>query len=159
MWNEQNVTLCVAFDPSMHASGKEFYLVPIVEFIDTVPKDVSDLGQLNGKKSSEGWYRLYRQEITDRSPCQRCSISAAISVLPRLQVNTLKSFARAISSSENDGKDENSIRESSFVLLQLVSALKSLQARGVEEAPRNLANFVLCREDKDAYHRLYMFQG
>ncbi|XP_031787298.1 inner centromere protein A isoform X2 [Nasonia vitripennis] len=137
VWNEQNVTLCLAFDPSMHASRKEFYLVPIVEFIDAVPKDVSDLGRLNGKKSSE----------------------ATISVLPRLQVNTLKSFAELISSSESGGMDENSIRESSFILLQLVSALKSLQARGVEEAPGNLANVVLCREDKDAYHRLYMFQG
>lgn len=53
VWNEQNVSLCVAFDPSMHASRKEFYLVPIVEFMDTVPKDVSDLG---GKKNSEGFY-------------------------------------------------------------------------------------------------------
>ena len=50
------------------------------------------------------------------------------------------------------------MRESSFMLLQLVSALKSLQARGIEEAPKNLTNVVLCREEKDAYHRLYLLQ-
>ncbi|XP_011500954.1 PREDICTED: serine/arginine repetitive matrix protein 2-like [Ceratosolen solmsi marchali] len=136
-WNEQNVTVCVAFEPGMHVSRKEFYLAPIAEFIDTVPKDIAELGYSTGRKTAE----------------------ATISVLPRLQVNTLKSFAEAIGEAEASIKDENATRESSFVLLQLVSALKSLQARGIEEAPGSLVNVVLCRENKDAYHRLYLFQG
>lgn len=51
------------------------------------------------------------------------------------------------------------MREASFVLLQFVTALKSLQARGIEESARSLNNVVLCREDKDAYYRLYLLQG
>ncbi len=129
-WSDSNVvTLCVAFEPSVHTSRKEFYLAPIVEFIDTVPQDLADIA---GRKNLE----------------------ATISVLPRLQVNTLESFAKLM-----DSSDEAAVRESSFVLLQIVSALKSLQARGIEEAPGSLSNVVLCREDKDAYHKLYLFQG
>ncbi|XP_058800175.1 uncharacterized protein LOC131669361 isoform X2 [Phymastichus coffea] len=135
VWNEQNnVTLCLAFDSSMRVAQKEFYLAPIVEFIDTVPKDILDLGQNIAKKSAE----------------------ATISVLPRLQINTLKSFAESVT--VENSNDENATRESSFILLQLVNALKSLQAQGIEDAPKDLNNIVLCREDKDAYHRLYVFQ-
>lgn len=132
-WTDNNfVTLCVAFEPSMHTSRKEFYLSPIVEFIDTVPQDLADMV---GCKSLE----------------------ATVSVLPRLQVNTISSFSEMMEASENN--DEGANRESSFVLLQIVSALKSLQARGIEEAPGNLTNVILCREDKDAYHKLYLFHG
>jgi hypothetical protein len=56
LWNEQNVTVCVAFDPGMHLSRKEFYLAPIVEFIDTVPKDIAELGHPTGRKTAEGRY-------------------------------------------------------------------------------------------------------
>lgn len=83
------------------------------------------------------------------------SITATISVLPRLQVSTIQSFG----SSTKDMHDEGTVRESSFVLLQFVTALKSLQARGIEESARSLSNVVLCREDKDAYYRLYLLQG
>lgn len=58
-----------------------------------------------------------------------------------------------------DLHDEGTIREASFVLLQFVTALKSLQARGIEESASSLNNVVLCREDKDAYYRLYLLQG
>ncbi|XP_015598904.1 PHD finger protein rhinoceros isoform X2 [Cephus cinctus] len=132
-WNEHSVTLCIAFDLALHVSRKEFYLVPIVEFMDSVPEDILEKTTLSG--------------ITN--------LEATISVLPRLQVNTIQSFA-AIS---KDSKDDNVIRESSFILLQFVNALKSLQARGIEESPKNLSNVVLCREDKDACYRLYLLQG
>ncbi|XP_012281505.1 uncharacterized protein LOC105700329 isoform X2 [Orussus abietinus] len=132
-WNDQNVTLCIAFDPVLHVSRKEFYLVPIVEFPDSVPDDVlKNVGTLVVRKNFE----------------------ATISVLPRLQVNTIQSFAAMT----KDSKEEPS-RESSFVLLQFVNALKNLQARGIEDAPRDLSNVVLCREDKDACYRLYLLQG
>ena len=58
-----------------------------------------------------------------------------------------------------DSKDEGTTKDSFFVLLQFVNAMKNLQARGIEEAPKNLSNVVLCREDKDACYRLYLLQG
>ncbi|XP_066582439.1 serine-rich adhesin for platelets isoform X2 [Prorops nasuta] len=132
-WNDQSVTLCIAFDLAMHVSRKEFYLAPIIEFIDRVPEKIVDKAQLQGIKSME----------------------ATITVLPPLQVSTISGFGKTA----KDSSDEAMIREASLVLLQFVNALKSLQARGIEEAPRNLSNSVLCREDKDAYYRLYLLQG
>nr|XP_031847524.1 treacle protein isoform X1 [Nomia melanderi]XP_031847525.1 treacle protein isoform X1 [Nomia melanderi]XP_031847526.1 treacle protein isoform X1 [Nomia melanderi]XP_031847528.1 treacle protein isoform X1 [Nomia melanderi] len=132
-WNELNVSLCVAFDLATHVSRKEFYLAPIIEFIDSVPKEITGGTCLPGNKQLE----------------------ATISVLPRLQVSTIQSFG----SSTKDMHDEGTVREASFVLLQFVTALKSLQARGIEESARSLSNVVLCREDKDAYYRLYLLQG
>lgn len=82
-------------------------------------------------------------------------VAATISVLPRLHVTTVQSFGAT--SREMD--HESSIRSASFVLLQLVNALKSLQARGIEDASRSLNDVVLCREDKDACYRLYLLQG
>ncbi|KAI4493978.1 hypothetical protein M0802_009354 [Mischocyttarus mexicanus] len=132
-WNEQNVTLCIAFDQAMHVSRKEFYLAPIIEFIETVPKDISERVSLSAGKDME----------------------ATISVFPRLQVSTVQAFGLVT----KDSQDEGSIRESSFVLLQFVNALKSLQARGIEESSKGLSNVMLCREDKDACYRLYLLQG
>lgn len=133
IWNEHNVTLCIAFDLALHVSRKEFYLVPIVEFRDAVPDDILEMVNSGGKKNLE----------------------ATISVLPRLQVNTIQTFALMV----KDTKDESVIRELSFVFVQYVSVLKNLQARGIEEAPKSLNNVVLCREDKDACYRLYLLQG
>lgn len=132
-WNELNVTLCIAFDLATHVSRKEFYLAPIIEFIDSPPKEIIDNGCLPTNKQLE----------------------ATISVLPRLQVSTIQLFG----ATSRDPHEEGAIRESSFVLLQFVTALKSLQARGIEESARSLNNVVLCREDKDAYYRLYLLQG
>ncbi|XP_053975417.1 uncharacterized protein LOC128874590 isoform X1 [Hylaeus volcanicus] len=132
-WNELNVTLCVAFDLATHVSRKEFYLAPIIEFIDSVPKEITDRTCLLGNKQLE----------------------ATISVLPRLQVSTIQSYGATTGGMH----DEGIVREASFVLLQFVTALKSLQARGIEESARSLNNVVLCREDKDAYYRLYLLQG
>ncbi|KAG7190663.1 hypothetical protein KM043_006741 [Ampulex compressa] len=132
-WNEQNVTLCIAFDLATHVSRKEFYLAPVIEFIDSVPKEITDKTCLPGNKDAE----------------------ATISVLPRLQVGTIQSFGAA----SRDAHDEGATREASFVLLQFVNALKSLQARGIEEASKSLNNVVLCREDKDSCYRLYLLQG
>ena len=109
----------------------------------------------SSQKTSANNRRAYR--LFERASTHVCLLAATISVLPRLQVNTLESFTDTLP--QEIGKEEQATRESSFVLLQLVSALKCLQARGVEEMPRSLDNVVLCREDKDAYHRLYLFQG
>lgn len=68
-------------------------------------------------------------------------------------MTTIQSFG-AIS---RDISNENAKREASFVLLQLVNALKSLQARGIEDANGSLNDIILCREN--VYYRLYLLQG
>ncbi|XP_033209949.1 uncharacterized protein LOC117168421 isoform X2 [Belonocnema kinseyi] len=133
IWNDQNLTICITFDPTTHVSRKEFYLAPIVEFMDSVPQELAKKRECNGRKNVE----------------------ATISVLPRLQVNTIHSF----SVMTKDTKDEGTTKDCCFVLLQFVNAMKNLQARGIEEAPKNLSNVVLCREDKNACYRLYLLQG
>ena len=45
-------------------------------------------------------------------------------------------------------------KEISFVLLQLVNGLKSLQAQGIEEIEACLDQFLLIRADKDPHYRL-----
>lgn len=81
-------------------------------------------------------------------------VLATISVLPRLHVTTIQSFVSRDASNEGGAN-----REASFVLLQLVNALKSLQARGIEDTSKSLNDVILCREDKDACYRLYLLQG
>ena len=53
-WNELNVTLCVAFDLATHVSRKEFYLAPVIEFIDSPPKEIADRACPPGNKQLEG---------------------------------------------------------------------------------------------------------
>lgn len=82
-------------------------------------------------------------------------ILATISVLPRLHVTTIQSFGPVSKDVNNEGAN----KEASFVLLQLVNALKSLQARGIEDTSKSLNDVILCREDKDVCYRLYLLQG
>ncbi|XP_043267223.1 uncharacterized protein [Venturia canescens] len=133
VWNEHAVTLCLALDTAVPLSGKEFCLTPVTEFVDVVPEKIS-LKCFAGRKN----------------------VDAFVSVFARMQVNTVQSFAVEIS---RDEKTDVWLRASCFVLLQLVNALKNLQARGIEEASKNLGNLVLCREDKDTCYRLYMLRG
>jgi len=80
-------------------------------------------------------------------------VLATISILPCLNVITIQSFGAM----SKDISGEGASRETSFVFLQLVNALKSLQARGIEDASKSLNDVVLCRED--VYYRLYLLQG
>lgn len=41
-WNDQNVTLCITFDLAMPMPQKDFYLTPVIEFVDRVPKEMID---------------------------------------------------------------------------------------------------------------------
>lgn len=93
-------------------------------------------------------YQIYQCEIVTL-------ILATISVLPRLHVTTIQSFGTASRDVSNEGAN----REASFVLLQLLNALKSLQARGIEDTSKSLNDVLLCREDKDVCYRLYLLQG
>lgn len=102
--------------------------------------------------------RCRRYGISQRKKSKNTSdnnlfILATISVLPCQHVTTVQSFGAM----SKDINGESASREASFVLLQLVNALKSLQARGIEDASRSLSDVVLCRED--VYYRLYLLQG
>ncbi|XP_018308135.1 uncharacterized protein [Mycetomoellerius zeteki] len=130
-WNDQNVTLCIAFDLAMPMPQKDFYLMPIIEFVDKVPKEIIEKVQ----------------------PSRNEDVEATISILPCLNVTTIQSFGAM----SKDINGECASREASFVFLQLVNALKSLQARGIEDASKSLSDIVLCRED--VYYRLYLLQG
>ncbi|XP_025267179.1 uncharacterized protein LOC105259582 isoform X2 [Camponotus floridanus] len=130
-WNDQNVTLCLTFDLAMPMPRKDFYLTPVVEFVDKVPKEMIDKIR----------------------PCANENTEATISVLSYLHVTTIQSFGAM----SRDISNESANREALFVLLQLVNALKSLQARGIEDANRSLNDVILCRED--VYYRLYLLQG
>lgn len=130
-WNDQNVTLCMTFDLAMPMPQKDFYLTPIIEFIDGAPKEMLDKIR----------------------PSANEDVEATISVLPCMHVTTIQSFGAM----SRDISNEAAKREASFVLLQLVNALKSLQARGVEDVNGSLNDVILCKED--VYYRLYLLQG
>lgn len=78
-------------------------------------------------------------------------ISACVVVLNRMQVDTVQTYGAALRSK---AAEEERWKDGSFVLLQLVNGLKTLQAQGIEEAPLSLSNFVLCREERDPQSRL-----
>lgn len=68
-------------------------------------------------------------------------------------MTTIQSFGAM----SRDISNESANREALFILLQLVNALKSLQARGIEDANGSLNDVILCRED--VYYRLYLLPG
>ncbi|XP_050459524.1 uncharacterized protein LOC126855697 [Cataglyphis hispanica] len=109
---------------------KDFYLRPITEFVDRAPKEMIDKIQPSANKD----------------------VKVTVSILSCLHVTTIQSFG-AIS---RDISNENAKRETSLVLLQLVNALKSLQARGIEDANGSLNDIILCRENVS--YSLYLLQ-
>lgn len=54
----------------------------------------------------------------------------------------------------NGSLTDETKKEINFVLLQIINALKSLQAQGIEEAPVNLNNLIVCREERDPHPRI-----
>ena len=82
-----------------------------------------------------------------------------MAVLPWLNVNTIQSYGELLKCRSMQNGDDTS-KDANFIMLQLVNALKVLQAQGVEELPQSLSCFVLCREmDKDTNNKLYVLQG
>lgn len=53
-WNDQNVTLCVTFDLAVPMPQRDFYLAPIIEFVDRVPKKIADKIRPSGNEGAEG---------------------------------------------------------------------------------------------------------
>lgn len=77
-----------------------------------------------------------------------------------MHVETILSFGDILKSRSTQGQVEEVQREVSFILLQLINGLKSVQAQGVEEVPLSLNNLVLCRDaDREVHHRLCLLQG
>lgn len=62
IWSDQNVTLCVSFDQSIHVSKDEFHFSPIVDFIDDLPQDIMDQTNYPGRKCSRGvkFFKFYK---------------------------------------------------------------------------------------------------
>lgn len=83
-WNELNVTLCIAFDLATHVSRKEFYLAPIIEFIDSPPKEIIDNGCLPTNKQLEGissYHVAFNSSMLLRNKYKYCFICAKIITL------------------------------------------------------------------------------
>ena len=80
-------------------------------------------------------------------------LGRTISVFGRLQVETLESYTKKLANSVKMASQAWE-KEISFVLLQLVNGLKSLQAQGIEEIEACLDQFLLIRADKDPHYRL-----
>lgn len=111
------------------------------------------------------------------------SLTATITVFPRLQVETLEMIGvnlksrspnESLNASDFDGSpqqaqqqkgkfglcDDVQCREVAFIMLQLINALKMMQAKGHEEMPLSLANVIMTREvDKDTQSKLCILQG
>ena len=71
----------------------------------------------------------------------------------RTQVETLSTFSSKLTTTTKLNS-QSWEKEVSFVLLQLINALKFLQAQGIEEVKPDLEQFILCREDRDSHHRV-----
>ena len=82
-----------------------------------------------------------------------------VSVFNRLQGETLEMFASRIS--KNVRKSPQSWeKEICFVFLQLINALKYLQAQGIEDiSVSSLDYFLLVRDDKDPHYRIVMVEN
>ena len=85
-------------------------------------------------------------------------LSVFVSVFPRMQVETLSSYsAKLVSTTKMNSQSWE--KEISFVLLQLINALKFLQAQGIEEVKPDLELFLLSREDRDAHYRVVIIDS
>ena len=71
----------------------------------------------------------------------------------RTQVETLSTFSSKLTTTTKLNS-QSWEKEVSFILLQLINALKFLQAQGIEEVKPDLEQFLLCREGRDPHHRV-----
>jgi hypothetical protein len=117
------------------------------------------------------------------------SILATITVLPKVNIETLEAMGSLIKSKAQNQSlfggnlthsiDDDSLtindqtptnknglfddllcREIAFIMLQLVNCLKMMQSKGIEEMQSSLSNILMCRElEKEAQARLCILQG
>lgn len=86
-------------------------------------------------------------------------VSATISVFPCLQVHSIQTYGELLTAKSTHMSQDELFREASFVMLQLINALKALQAQGTEEVPLSLTRFVLCKDAEKDLYRLHVLQG
>ncbi|KAL3277207.1 hypothetical protein HHI36_012557 [Cryptolaemus montrouzieri] len=137
LWGTHHVTLSInrGLAPSCTLSLGTFNLTPVTEFSDLVP------------------VKYFGEEDADEST----QVQATITVLSWTQVNTIQSFATSLKSKSSV---DDSCKDAFFVLLQLVNALKNLQAQGIEELPVSLNSFILCKDvERDVHQKLFVLQG
>lgn len=137
LWGTHHVTLAInrGLVPSCTLSLGTFNLNPVTEFNDLVP--VKFLGENEQDESKQ--------------------VQGTITVLPWMQVNTIHSFSNI---AKTKTPNEDPCKENIFIMLQLVNALKNLQAQGIEELPVSLSSFLLCKDmEKDVYQKLFVLQG
>ncbi|CAG9857294.1 unnamed protein product [Phyllotreta striolata] len=138
MWGTHNVTVAVSAGSTVSNAmpSASYTLTPIIEFSDLIPN-------------------AYLATNDNEDDNNKQTLATAW-VFPYLQINTIQSYGELLKTKS----DEECWRDSNFTMLQLVNALKSLQAQGIEELPLSLSSFVLCKDmDKETHHRLCVFQG
>lgn len=87
-------------------------------------------------------------------------VSANVAVLPWLEINTIQSYGDFLKQRSCQNNSEDTWKDANFIMLQLVNALKVLQAQGIEELSLSLTSFVLCKEvEKDGHQKLCVLQG
>ncbi|XP_044009034.1 uncharacterized protein LOC122852949 isoform X2 [Aphidius gifuensis] len=141
-WNKNSFTLCLSVDGLLSSvlSQKEFCLIPITEFIDKITNEIIPSNLLSPE--------MINTDVT-------------VSILAPIEISTIKLFLSTLSKNHQDQQNNNNEfinRECYLILLQFINVLKNLQARGIEELPMSLNNFLLARDDKDTSYRLYHLQ-
>ncbi|XP_056642983.1 uncharacterized protein LOC130449285 isoform X1 [Diorhabda sublineata] len=139
LWGTHHVTLSITAGTTTSSTMPlgTFNLTPIIEFSDLIPS-------------------IYLTQTDTSKEDDNKQIQATAQVLPYLQINTIQTYGEILRTKSQ----EESWRDSNFVMLQLVNALKTIQAQGIEEVPLSLHTFVLCKDmDKEGHHRLCVLQG
>ncbi|KAI8421475.1 hypothetical protein MSG28_009531 [Choristoneura fumiferana] len=79
-------------------------------------------------------------------------VQATIVVLAHVQVDTIQSYGETLHAADPSAKEPliqtEQIHEAIFMMLQVISGLKCLQARGVEEISESLTSFIALREQQ-----------
>ncbi|KAJ3641762.1 hypothetical protein Zmor_028241 [Zophobas morio] len=138
VWNTQHVTLVINTGavPSSTVALGTYSLSAITEFSDLIPAKFACVDGDDNKY-----------------------IQATVGVLPWLQISTLQSYSDTLKLKGSQTHEET-WKDASFIMLQLVNALKILQAQGIEELALSLNSFILCKEmDKESHVRLCVLQG
>lgn len=56
-------------------------------------------------------------------------------------------------------QNDETYKETIFTLLQIINALKLLQAQGIEELPLSLNSFILCKDmERDIHNRICVLE-
>ena len=155
VWNTQHVTLVINTGavPSSTVALGTYSLSAITEFSDLIPAKFACVDSDDNK---------YIQGIKfrDVNAIPNYSIFlATVGVLPWLQISTIQSYSDTLKLKGSQTHEET-WKDASFIMLQLVNALKILQAQGIEELALSLNSFILCKEmDKESHVRLCVLQG